>query len=278
MEAVEPRKRTPSGSPSMAVQLLHGFIEWILSAFAILGLTFLHYDFGERFYSWGKLISSWSAAFLVIWLLEQSSQVAASDITLLFIVWIAFGVMAGIHRIRIRRRNKQGILWHSRYIGDSYLERFLPFRLPLIHRLIEPVVLVVIGWLVSFFNTPLSFSIYTSGVMMCLQANFRYYELKHQILDMQDNLIESQFLHSAIQQRPSSETAGLMMPEETVEIMKNVVNFTENKGIEPPAYLRDLKPILESGYEELRTKSPAPPAPPPYSSDDDDLDALRTKK
>ncbi|CAN0399208.1 unnamed protein product, partial [Laminaria digitata] len=98
----------------------------------------LRYNFGERFLPTGVILVSSLLCLL-------AAVVSRSTLG----IFIGIGILlAGyVHRVQIRRRNKQEEIWHSYDNGTSYLAKRFPDHTKKIELIGEPAIVMATGLL-----------------------------------------------------------------------------------------------------------------------------------
>ncbi|MBZ0304321.1 MAG: hypothetical protein K8J31_31585 [Anaerolineae bacterium] len=227
------------------VTVIQIILNWFVTSLEAL----LRYNFGERYYTWGRIVMAWLAlrvyifasGFLFSAINNANSQMQdfsrpqplEVDTGLIELYTLVFVVVALVHRGWIMKRNFEGRQWHSYSIGTSWIEALQPldflegktFTLPRLgevtltpghwfyFRLFEP--LFVVG--IALFGLQLSLNpvffvwLAVAGFAMLAKNNAIYFYHRSQLLDLIDARIEGEFLQEAAapKSRPSAKPSGL---------------------------------------------------------------------
>jgi hypothetical protein len=130
---------------------------------------------------------------------------------LVTLLMISFGFCLW-HKLRIWRRDRAGMLWHSYSFGISHLDGRLPVSDWRLYRFLEPALMFALSFLVAAIDN-------ASGIylMFSALALFAHHELTWQAfhereLDRIDAMIEAGFGAAAAEGQPKSSVAGLAKP------------------------------------------------------------------
>jgi hypothetical protein len=230
-------------------EFLLAIISLIAGCFAVSVVVFTRKDFGERYLSWLDLSFGYTIvanftflgsmfAFLTRWGGQGFMQ----------LFWLAFIGASFYHRWQIHRKIKAGVPWHSMYMGTSILP--LPFSEEKIKKFFEPALVFAAGYVLAGLSGQVGVWLEISALALFICNHIAYYSERRAMLDMRDAGIEAQFIGAALKGRPASETAGFVVAESSVRLMRSDASLAQ-------AYA-NLSPELK---EVLDTEPEAQPAP-----------------
>ena len=126
--------------------------------------------------------------------------------------------MSFYRRRQITARNNAGIEWHSMYIGTSLLP--LPFSQEKIYKFFEPALVFALGHLLWTFSGQVGLWLMGSAVALLINNHIVYYNERRSILDLRDSQIEAKYLGAALSGKPAKETAGFVVAESSIQLMR----------------------------------------------------------
>ncbi len=217
----------------------------------------LHYNFGERHFTAGKVLLS-CAAITAAWQLAFHTWVPLTIIKFMIFLVVCHWAWA------VYRRRK-GIRWHSRSPGLPWLLYVTPDRF--VRKLgyrayaCEPLVLFVLGFIIWHWWVELGSFIMAGALIMFLQYNAMTRVVYKQALDSADAQIEQEHCADALRGEPPTETKGFMVPG--VQRLSN----DQRRAIEAriPRTLGDAE---EAPAEVLPSEVDAGPNEEPQEHDD----------
>lgn len=162
-----------------------------------------------------------------------------------FLFWWAYVVVAALHIIAIKRREHQGIEWHSMSFGQSWLEElplwglwnwlvsWLPWRLGaflnvdewVMYCVLEPLLCYLASFSVYRLDSLLGTWLWLAAWALFFKNLLVYYELRGRMLDLMDASIESRFLSAALRGESKGQTAGfsvVTVPVKFAEVSENI--------------------------------------------------------
>jgi hypothetical protein len=192
-----------------------GLLSLISSCFAVSVAPFLRKDMGERYFGWLNLFFGYTVVanftFLGSWFFHGPSQ-------LMTLFWLAFIAASIYQRRRITRRNNAGEEWHSMYMGTSLLP--LPFTREQIFKFIEPALVFLAGHFLWVFSPQVGLWLEIAAGGLFVNNHIVFYNERQAILDMRDAQIESKYLSAALSGKPASQTAGLVVAESSIRLLR----------------------------------------------------------
>ncbi len=236
-------------------EVMLSIIGLICGCFAVSVVVFLRKDFGERYLSWMNLSFGYTIvanftflgsmfAFLTRWGGEQ----------VMMLFWLAFIAASLYHRWEIHRKAKAGVLWHSMYMGTSILP--LPFSEEKIYKFFEPALVFAAGHLLYALSGQVGVWLQISAVALFICNHIVFYNERRAMLDIRDAGIEAKYFSAAVSGRPASETAGFVVAESTVRLMRAEASLKDAFANLPP----ELKDVLDT---EQGARASAQSAPEP---------------
>jgi hypothetical protein len=221
-----------------ARELLKGTDQWkmfeialsivslVTGCFAISVVPFIRKDFGERYLGWLNLFFGYTVvanftflgSMIAILTRQGGSQ-------LMFVFWLAFIVMSFYRRWEIHRKNNAGIAWHSMYMGTSILP--LPISKEKIYKFVEPAIVYGVGHTLWAFSGQVGLWLMIAAVALFINNHIVFYNERRAMLDMRDAQIESKYLSAALSGKPANETAGFVVAESNVKLMKQDAGLKE---------------------------------------------------
>ncbi len=218
-------------------ELLKGTEQWrmfeialaILSlvsgCFAISIVPFIRKDFGERYLGWLNLFFGYTVVANFFFLGNMIAMITRhGGSQLMGVFWLAFIAMSVYRRREITARNNAGIEWHSMYMGTSLLP--LPFSTEKIYKCFEPALVFALGHLLWTFSGQVGLWLMISAVALLINNHIAYYNERRSILDARDAQIEAKYLGAALSGKPASETAGFVVAESSIKLMKQDAGLT----------------------------------------------------
>lgn len=200
--------------------------EWALAilsllsgCFAVSVVVFIRKDFGERYLSWLNLFFGYSVVanfYFFGGLIAMLTRRGGAGMMGLF--WLAFIVMSLYRRYEIAEKIKAGVTWHSMCMGASLLP--LPFSQEKIYKFFEPAVVFLLGQLLSAFSGQAGLWLMISAVALFVNNHIVFYNERRVLLDLRDAEIESKYLGAALSGKPARETAGFVVAESSVKLMR----------------------------------------------------------
>lgn len=200
--------------------------QWVLALcqllsnmFTMSAVVFIRRDFGERYLSPVNLFFGYSVvAPLALGGSLISIGGSGGFSAAMVIVWLGFVGTSIYHRLEIRRKNRQGLPWHSMYMGESLLP--LPVSAEKMHKIVEPLVFLV-GALVLFKVTAvLAIWMALCSVSLLVNNHLVYHFERERFLDTRDAQIEAKSLGDALAGRPARETSGFVFAESNVQMVR----------------------------------------------------------
>jgi len=222
-----------------------GLLSLISACFAVSVVVFIRKDFGERYLGWLNLFFGYTVVANFTFLggmIAAMTGRGGQQFMLLF--WLAFIVMSLYRRWQITRRNNAGVEWHSMYIGSSILP--LPFSEEKIYKFFEPAIVFAVGYMFWGLSGQVGLWLMIGGVALLVNNHIVFYNERRSILDLRDAQIEAKYLGAALSGKPAKETAGFVVAESSVKLMRQEASL---KGA-----FDNLSPELK---EVLDTKSGA---------------------
>lgn len=204
------------GSVAQYLQLFTELTIMILGWLSISLEVLIRKEFGERYLSIIRFFVAISVA--GIFKLMVALFGGFSWLTWLF-GWLVF-IFFIRHRLRIMKRHKHRIIWHSMSFGISRFEWILnlarKFKVPIIsqwndwtlYRWIEPGYGFLLGAFLWPLDEGLAFYILVSTFCLFVKNQMVYYEQYNRFLDILDARIEAQYYQEAENGRPKQKTAG----------------------------------------------------------------------
>jgi hypothetical protein len=199
---------------------LLGLVMFLSNCFAISVTPFLRRDMGERYFGYVNLYFGYSVLSTFFFLGPFVNLLIHGPMILpAMMTWfMAAFVGASIYQRRaIWKKNNAGIEWHSMYVGTSNLP--LPISQEKILKFVEPVLVYLAGHLLWTFNWEVGMWLYISAFALAINNHIVYYNERQIILDMRDGQIEAMYMGAAMEGKPASETAGLVVAESTRKLL-----------------------------------------------------------
>ena len=191
-----------------------GLLSLLSSCFAVSVVPFIRKDMGERYFGWINLFFGYTVVanftFLGSLFFHGSSQ-------LMTLFWLAFIGASLYQRRQIARKNKEGVEWHSMYMGTSLLP--LPFSPEKIFKFIEPAIVFFIGHLLWSFSGQVGLWLMAGACGLFVNNHIVFYNERQAILDMRDAQIESKYLSAALSGKPALQTAGFTVAESSLQLI-----------------------------------------------------------
>jgi hypothetical protein len=207
--------------------------EWALAllslisgCFAISVVPFIRKDFGERYLGWINLFFGYTVVanfFFLGNLIGMITRRGGSQ--LMGVFWLAFIAMSIYRRREITAKNNAGVEWHSMYFGTSLLP--LPFSQEKIYKFFEPAMVFALGHLLWTFSGQVGLWLMISAVALLINNHIVFYNERRAILDMRDAQIEAKYFGAALAGKPASETAGFVVAESSIKLMKEDAGLKE---------------------------------------------------
>jgi hypothetical protein len=218
-----------------------GFLSLISGCFAISIVPFIRKDFGERYLGWLNLFFGYTVVANFFFLGNMIAMLTHhGGSQLMGVFWLAFMAMSFYRRRQITVRNNAGIEWHSMYIGTSLLP--LPFSQEKIYKLFEPALVFALGHLLWTFSGQVGLWLMGSAVALLVNNHIVYYNERRSILDLRDSQIEAKYLGAALSGKPARETAGFVVAESSIRLMRQDATLSEAFANLSP----ELKDVLDS--------------------------------
>jgi hypothetical protein len=214
-----------------------GLLSLLSSCFAISVVPFIRKDMGERYFGWLNLFFGYSVVVNFTFLGTLFFK-APSELMTLF--WIAFIGASLYHRWRISRKNQMFVEWHSMYMGTSLLP--LPLKRETVFKFIEPALVLLAGHFLWAFSPQVGLWLTLASGGLFVNNHIAYHNQRQAILDMRDAQIESRYLSDALSGKPASETAGFVVAESSVRLMKEEAGLKAAFGNLSP----ELKNVLDA--------------------------------
>lgn len=226
--------------PGMANEMLAGLsniLFLILNALALPAEILLRKDFGVRYLT---IIQFSFAAGVTggLWFLLS----LFSDFGWLFWVYnAATTIMFWRHWFDIRKKIKNGILWHSESFGISRFE-FLGgiskqfSLLPnveflddfFLYRWVEPLLVILVAIVIKFFDPTMSLLLILVGLGLFLKAHILYDQGLNHIWDLIDNMIASEAMEKAFMGASKTEVNGMNFVRPPQAIQKQLLANASN--------------------------------------------------
>jgi hypothetical protein len=207
--------------------------EWALAllslisgCFSISVVPFIRKDFGERYLGWINLFFGYTVVanfFFLGNLIGMITRRGGSQ--LMGVFWFAFIAMSIYRRREITAKNNAGVEWHSMYFGTSLLP--LPFSQEKIYKFFEPAMVFALGHLLWTFSGQVGLWLMISAVALLINNHIVFYNERRAILDMRDAQIEAKYFGAALAGKPASETAGFVVAESSIKLMKEDAGLKE---------------------------------------------------
>ncbi len=200
-------------------EFLLAILSLITGCFAISVAVFIRKDFGERYLSWLNLSFGYSVVanfYFFGGLVGMLTRRGGSSLMGLF--FLAFIAMSLYRRWEIAKKNNAGIEWHSMYLGTSLLP--LPFGREMIYKFLEPAIVFALGHLLWTFSGQVGLWLMLSALALFINNHIVFYHERRAVLDMRDAEIEAKYLQAALAGKPPSETAGFVVAESSIKLMK----------------------------------------------------------
>jgi hypothetical protein len=213
----------------------------ITGCFSISIVPFTRKDFGERYLGWLNLYFGYSALAGFVFfgnLLGALTRHGGSRLIIVFL--LAFVALSLYHRLQITRKNNAGAEWHSMYFGTSVLP--LPFSQEKIYKFFEPAMVFAVGHLFWMFSGQVGLWLMVSAVSLLINNHIVFYNERRSILDMRDAQIEAKYISAAFSGKPASETAGFVVAESSIKLMKQDASLTDAFANLSP----ELKDVLDT--------------------------------
>jgi hypothetical protein len=227
----------------------------VLGWWSILVEVFLRRDFGERYLSWLRLLFAFGIL-TTIWRVTQFFTFwgipifSSTPSTILSLFTVGFVICSAMHRLGIWLKNKKGEAWHSRSFGTS---RLAALNLPFIgtddwmfYRLYEPLLCLLLAYIISHFDIVAGFIIGVSSVALLLKNNLVYLQQRGRILDLIDAKIEGIFYNEQAYGKPKQDVAGI-----------SVVKVVWPKLPPAPSSLDDIETTVNSALRNNPAGTPA---------------------
>jgi len=202
------------------------FLSLISVCFAISVVPFIRKDFGERYLGWINLFFGYTVVanfFFLGNLIGMITRRGGSQ--LMGVFWLAFIAMSIYRRREITAKNNAGVEWHSMYFGTSLLP--LPFSQEKIYKFFEPAMVFALGHLLWTFSGQVGLWLMISAVALLINNHIVFYNERRAILDMRDAQIEAKYFGAALAGKPASETAGFVVAESSIKLMKEDAGLKE---------------------------------------------------
>jgi hypothetical protein len=210
-----------------------GFLSLLSSCFAVSVVPFIRKDMGERYFGWLNLFFGYSVVANFTFLGTVFFK-GPSELMTLF--WIAFIGASLYHRWQISRKDQMLVEWHSMYMGTSLLP--LPVKREIVFKFIEPALILLAGHFLWAFSPQVGVWLTLAAGGLFVNNHIAYYNQRQAILDMRDAQIESRYLSDALSGRPASQTAGFVVAESSLRLLK------EEAGLK--AAFSNLSPELKN--------------------------------
>jgi hypothetical protein len=228
--------------------------EWILAllsfvsgCFAISVVPFIRKDFGERYLGWLNLFFGYTVVANFLFLGTVVAGMAGAFLhigiggaPIMEWFWLAFIGVCLYHRREISRKNKAGEKWHSMYLGTSILP--LPFSREIVYKFAEPGLVIGVGYFLSGISTLPGLWLMIAGASLFINNHIIYHHQRQAILDIRDAEIEARNMSKAFAGRPAQETAGLLVAESSMDLIRKDAGLQEAfKNLSP-----ELKEVLDA--------------------------------
>lgn len=192
-------------------------ISTIAFYFAFSMIPIIRQKFGRRSFQLGN----------VIFILIGITLLGFLSDYFVVIFW-AFLISLAYHFYVVRQRVKNGENWYSRSLGDSYLMNTplgLKFSENIIHRFVEPAILLLLGYFTySFINPFLGGYFAVCGLGIAIIESHVENQYKHSLLDQIDNDILSKFYNEQLKE-------ALKDPEKKVKDSEQGVRNPHNNKV-----------------------------------------------
>lgn len=216
---------------SSMINLIGFIVLWIFDCIAVNVFTLIRSHFGERFMTFVNwLIGAWMFSLLYFF----AALGGIPDTKYLRGLWGPAVFLCFLyHRWVIRKKNRAGVVWHSRFDGIPHLMRirlvreFIPAEA--IVKWIEPALLLAVAWLVRPLDRGFSNYLAFVGVALSIRAQVYYYFQRQRYLDERDLRIEQQYLGAALAGRPPEETAGFTIAESNRSLIEQEAAAVQGK-------------------------------------------------
>lgn len=182
--------------------------------------VFIRREFGERYLGYLRLaFTGFLLAIYLGFLTLFSSATAygnaprsAGSGPLEAVFLLAFMGMAMYHRVRIWRKKRAGVQWHSMSFGVSRLAALPAFQTAndwALYRAWEPLAFFVLGTVITaIFHSTIGTWMQVASVALAVKNQLVFAQQYSRILDMIDGRIEAEFFNEAAQGKPKTQTAG----------------------------------------------------------------------
>lgn len=207
-------------------EALLAILSLVSGCFCISVVPFIRKDFGERYLSWLNLFFGYTVVanfmFLGTILMSMAGMffrgARMSSPRLMFLFWLGFIAMSIYRRIEINRKNNAGIEWHSMYMGTSLLP--LPISQEKIYKFVEPAAVFAVGHFLWVISGQVGLWLELSAVALFINNHIVFYNERRAMLDMRDAQIEAKYLSAALSGKPARETAGFVVAESSIKLMR----------------------------------------------------------
>lgn len=218
--------------------------EFLTGQFAKTLIVFFRYDFGERYFN---VLDSFGASLTFIFVIGIASFFLGSDydnyIVGLFL--LGFVVISLLHLAIAKQRSREGRRWHSRYNGTSYLAFLSPENVFFVQRYVEPILAILVGFGLLFFNKPLGFWFIFAGFSIAATEQIAAQRFRNKMLDAIDSQIEAEHLGDAVSgKKKAHETEGFVLPVPSY--------YTEDQRQDIYNGITQLDPALEALISESK--------------------------
>jgi hypothetical protein len=234
-------------------EVLLSIIGLICGCFAVSVVVFVRKDFGERYLSWPNLFFGYSVVANFMFLGSMFAVLARwGGQQLMMLFWLAFIVASLYHRWEINRKIKAGVPWHSMYMGTSLLP--LPFSEEKIYKFFEPALVFAAGYFLSPLSGQVGVWLMISAFALFICNHIVFYNERRAMLDIRDAGIEAKYYSAAVSGKPASETAGFVVGESTVRLMRAEASLKEAFANLSP----ELKDVLDTEQGARASAQTAP--------------------
>jgi hypothetical protein len=148
--------------------------------------NFLHTDFGERYIAAKPVL----AVIIMALFPALFSHCDPGPMYLFLLFFILIRIAGRLERVINRWRGRRPA--HSLYTGRPILMRFIPFVGEVWIKRLEPLLVMPVGLFLAAGNPPLGIYVIISAFLLLLCTMSQADTIRHQSLDMNDQLIEQE--------------------------------------------------------------------------------------
>jgi hypothetical protein len=187
---------------------------WVIRILHVISASvevYIRREFGERYIGWVHfflsliLLNIVMTAFRIIYFLPMIGGGIYPKLSSIY--WYSFIFLTGYHMLRIWLRNRQGIAWHSRSPGISYLS-FLPIDQWILYRFVEPALCIAFSLairpLAPFTGNWLLFA----SLCLLIKSNLIFNVARGRVLDVVDAQIEAKVMSGELAGQDKRQSAG----------------------------------------------------------------------